>query len=142
MNEWQLLVALFAVCSAILAPTLWYFRSTINRLDAKDMASKSEHNQSLTNLWNELKSFRDHFDNKISDTHSVVDSKNKELKELVSSEIEFVLKNVSEIERKLDSNKEHSHQIEKDLLRLQAKVGKDYITKEDLEFIMKRYTEK
>lgn len=148
----ELLIALFTVSGLILGPTIWMFRQSMSSVSTKMSQHQLETTTKTNELTAALKEFRDHFDSKITDVHMLmdrkisemylnVDIKNRDLKEWFSRELESVLNMTASIERKIDSTKEHTHQVEKDLLRLQGEVGKDYITKTDLERLLRTKSE-
>lgn len=138
---WQLIGALLVVSGAIIAPTVWYFQHNTARLEAENekIVTKLENTNAISfkSLKEDLKDFREHFDSKISEVYISMDSRNREVKEFVSHELGQVKRVVNDIDAKLDQTRERSHEIEKDLLRLENKISQDYITRDQLFEIMR-----
>jgi hypothetical protein len=140
---WQIVLTLFSICGVVIAPSIWYFQHTTSKLeqDNEKIINKLENSNldSFKGIKEDLKDFRTHFDSKISEVYIAVDNKNRELKDIMSKELEFIRVHISTIDHKLDETRERTHEIEKDLLRLQSTIGRDYITKDDLQdFIRNR----
>jgi hypothetical protein len=143
MELWQVVTVLFGICVAITGPAIWFFKTNTARLEKENDKIVNKLESSNTNAFkdikNDLKEFRTHFDSKISEVYVAVDSKNRELKDFVSKELDYVKNHVLSVEEKVHAAREHSHGIEKDLLKLQLAIGKDYITRDDLyEFLRTR----
>jgi hypothetical protein len=136
LELWQLAVVLIAICTALTGPLVWFFRTNTARLekDNEKIITKLENSNeaSFKGIKDDLKDFRSHFDTKISEVYVAVESKNRELKDFVSKELDYVKNHISTVEGKIYETRERGHEIEKDLLKLQSLISKDYITREDL----------
>lgn len=136
LEIWQLIGGLFGVCVVITAPAIWFLRTNSARLETENekIVTKLEtsNTSSFKEIRNDLKEFRSHFDSKISEVYVAVESKNRELKDFVSKELDFIKTHVTSVEQKVYETRERSHEIEKDLLKLQSLISKDYITRDDL----------
>lgn len=146
MQFWQILVVLISIAGAMVAPTIWFYRHNNTRIeaDSKAMVAKLEqaNAQAFSNIRDDLKDFRGHFDARFGEVYIAVDSKNREMKELMTKELEFIRKHISGIENKIEDTRERSHTLEKDLLRLQATLGKDYITRDDLQHFILSHSDR
>lgn len=136
LELWQLVTVLFGICATILGPVIWFFRTNTGRLEVENekIVSKLETSSttSFKDIKNDLREFRSHFDSKISEVYVAVESKNRELKDFVSKELDFIKSHITSVEDKVYQTRERSHEIEKDLLKLQSLISKDYITRDDL----------
>lgn len=136
LELWQIAVVLFTICTCITGPLVWFYRTSTARLEAdneKIMTKFETTNETaFKGIKDDLKDFRTHFDTKISEVYVAVDSKNRELKDFVSKELDYVKNHVQTVESKVYETRERSHEIEKDLLKLQSLIAKDYITREDM----------
>lgn len=153
LELWELVGALMAMLIVMSGLAMFFFKKYLDRSEAiqkrenqefKDAAkadTREFREDTLTlfeSVKSELKDFRKHFDASVTQIYLSIDTKNKELRDLVSKELEYFRNHISSIESKMDVTRERSHEIEKDLLRLQSSIGKDYITKDDLEAYMLR----
>lgn len=136
LELWQLLSGLFGVCVIITGPAIYFLRTNTTRLETENekIVNKLETSStsSFKDIKNDLKDFRSHFDSKISEVYVAVESKNRELKDFVSKELDFIKSHITSVEDKVYQTRERSHEIEKDLLKLQSLISKDYITRDDL----------
>jgi uncharacterized coiled-coil DUF342 family protein len=132
----EIFVALLAISGTIVGSTIWFLKwqSAKIQTDNEKIIVELKNNNliSFNSLKDDLRDFRSHFDTRISDVYTSVDSKNREMKEFISKELDYIRGHVDSIENKLAKTSEHSHEIEKEILRLQTTIGKDYITREDL----------
>lgn len=132
----QILAVLLGVSGALIAPTIWFYRHNTSRIenDSKSVIEKLEQNNSkaYSAIRTDLKDFRTHFDLQLNEVQRSVDARNREMKDFVSKELEHVRNHITSIELKVDQTRERNHEIEKDLLRLENVIGKDYITKDHL----------
>lgn len=137
----ELLVGLFAICTALVGSTIWFLKWYSGKVatDNEKIIFEIKNNNMLTftSLKDDLKEFRSHFDTRIGDVYSAVDSKNRELKDFVSKELDYIRSHVDTIEGKITQTREHTHELEKEILRVQSTIGKDYITKDDLRDYLK-----
>lgn len=137
----ELLVGLFAICTALVGSTIWFLKWYSGKVatDNEKIIFEIKNNNMLTftSLKDDLKEFRSHFDTRIGDVYSAVDSKNRELKEFVSKELDYIRSHVDTIEGKITQTREHTHELEKEMLRIQSTIGKDYITRDDLREYLK-----
>lgn len=136
LELWQLVTVLVSVCGVILGPAVWFFKTNTTRIESENekFITKFENSstQSFKDLKEDLKDFRRHLDSKISEVYVAVDSKNRELKEFVSKELDFIKQHIQQVEGRVHDYREQSHDIEKKLLKLESLLSKDYITREDL----------
>lgn len=136
LELWQLITVLVGVCSAVLGPAVWFFKHNTSRIESENekFITKFENSstESFKSIKEDLKDFRRHFDHKISEVYVAVDSKNRELKEFVSKELDFIKEHIKSVEGRVHDYREQSHEIEKKLLKLESLLSKDYITREDL----------
>lgn len=127
---------LLGAASVLVAPIVFYMKATTtkNEKTLEDSIQKLEKNQLSNNDWlrSELKEFRYNLDNRFSDVHTVVENKNKELKDFLHSEISFVRNTIQDVSFRVDGVKEKNHEIEKSLLRLQNEISREYISKDQL----------
>lgn len=141
MELFQILAVLLGVSGALIAPTIWFYRHSIKRSDEENKAIisklESTNTAAFTEIKKDLKDFRNHFDYQLNTVHQSVDTRNREMKEFVAKELEYFRNYITNIERKIEQTRERSHEIEKDLLRLENTIQRDYITKSDLEGIVK-----
>jgi uncharacterized coiled-coil DUF342 family protein len=137
----ELLVGLFAICTALVGSTIWFLKWYSGKVatDNEKIIFEIKNNNMLTftSLKDDLKEFRSHFDTRIGDVYSAVDSKNRELKDFVSKELDYIRSHVDTIEGKITQTRDHTHELEKEILRVQSTIGKDYITKDDLRDYLK-----
>lgn len=146
----QLVLVVLSICATMAAPTIWLVRKSDENIKSVEVSTailiekfeksnsklfssaKEDNAASFKNIKDELKDFRIHFDSKISEVYVAVDTKHRELKEFVQKELDYIRTHVNDIELKIDQTRERNHEIEKDILRIQSVLGKDYITKIDL----------
>jgi uncharacterized coiled-coil DUF342 family protein len=137
----ELLVGLFAICTALVGSTIWFLKWYSGKVatDNEKIIFEIKNNNMLTftSLKDDLKEFRSHFNTRIGDVYSAVDSKNRELKDFVSKELDYIRSHVDTIEGKITQTRDHTHELEKEILRVQSTIGKDYITKDDLRDYLK-----
>lgn len=149
LELWELVVSMLAIVVTISGLIGYFFKRYLEKSESNNNASnetlrketkgfKDDTYSLMETLRADLKDFRKHFDTSVTQVYASIDMKNKELRDFVSKELEFIRNHITAIESKIDSTRERSHEIEKDLLRLQSSIGKDYITKEDLENYMLR----
>lgn len=147
----KILAVLLTMATILIGPSVYYLRFNANKNEQKNSAmfesmqktnekafEKIENSQRESNnsIKSDLKEFRTHLESRFSEVHTTVDVKIKELKEQISKELEYSKLHISTITSKVDSNSEKAHNIEKDLLRLENILSKEYITKEQLEMIL------
>lgn len=133
---WQMITVLLGICGVICGPTVWFFRTNSARLEVENEKNitklESSNATAFKDIKSDLRDFRSHFDSKISEVYVAVESKNRELKDFVSKELDYIKSHVTSIEDKVHQTRERSHELEKDLLKLQSLISRDYITREDL----------
>lgn len=156
---WQTISVILGVSAVIVAPSIWYTRkqaekneketekleSDVQKLvDAmKESTEKTveaminRHEQSSKETRADLKEFREHFDKRIGEIYSSIDTKNKELREFITNEILFIKNLINELERKIDVTREKNHELEKELMRIQNDTQKNFVTKEHFNAIIK-----
>lgn len=133
----EIVIVLITVSATLIAPTIWFYRHNTSRIekDNEKIVKKLEESNAsaFTEIKDDLRSFRSHFDQQLSEVHRAVESKNREMRDFVAKEIQYVRDQITAIDTKIDQTRERTHEIEKDLLRLQALITKEYVTKSDLE---------
>lgn len=147
----KIMAVLLTMAGILIGPSVYYLRFNSNKNDQKNAAmfesmtakhekalEKIDSNQRESNISikSDLKDFRTHFDSRFVEVSTTFDAKLKELKEQISKELEYSKQHISALSNKLDNNNEKAHSIEKDLLRLENVLGREYITKEQLEMIL------
>jgi chromosome segregation ATPase len=128
-SVWEIALALIAIGGALIAPTVWFYRTSLAKIEVQNERLGEK-------VSTEIRDLRSHFDNKLSSVYLMVEERQKEMRVFVSTEMNEVKTNISNIDKKIDDTRERSHELEKDLLRLKHQIGKDYITKSDLERIV------
>lgn len=150
----EIFLVIITIAGTMIGPTIWAVRSTMRKAEEHTKSvetntttliekfeksnstlfssAKQDNAESFKTIKDELKDFRIHFDSKISEVYVAVDTKHRELKDFVQKELDYIRTHIGDIEFKIDQTRERSHEIEKDLLRLQTTLGKDYITKGEL----------
>lgn len=146
MQDFSILEAvgvLLAVSAALVGPTVWFYRHNTSRLDAENEKIinevKSSNKDQFIDLKSDLREFRVHFDSKISEVYIALDSKNRELKEFLLKEIDYVRAGIDKVDNSVMLTNNRSHELEKDLLRLQNTIVKDYVSKDDIPHLLNRF---
>lgn len=147
----KLIISLLTVASILIGPSVYYLRFNSNKNDQKNKEliteiqtrhdkalERIEKNQSEFNISMraDLKEFRIHLDGRFTEVYNTVDVKMRELREQLSKEMEYIKSHVSKLDSNLESQNEKAHRIEKDILRLENILSKEYITKEQLDMIL------
>lgn len=152
LEIWQVLGIIFTVCTTLVAPAIWYAKTQASRTQesterlieslhksTKDMVDSvvatQERNAKETR--EDLKEFREHFDKRISEIYNSIDTKNKELREFITTEINYIKALINELDKKIEITREKNHELEKELMRIQNDNQKTFVTKEHFEAIIK-----
>lgn len=134
---------LLTVSVGLLAPTVWFYRHNTSRLEADNekiiTEVKSSNKDQFIDLKSDLREFRIHFDSKISEVYVALDSKNRELKEFLLKEIDYVRAGLDKVDNSVILSNNRSHELEKDILRLQNTLVKDYVSKDDIPILLNRF---
>lgn len=127
---------LLSVCVGLLAPTVWFYKHSTSRLETDNekiiSEVKSSNKEQFTDIRGDLREFRNHFDVKISEVYVSLDAKNRELKDFLLKEIDYVRVGIDKVDQSVILTNNRSHELEKDILRLQNTLVKDYVSKRDL----------
>lgn len=136
----------------LVAPAIWYARSqsekTYESAEKMILALKESTSDMVGSLVNtqertsketreDLKEFRIHFDKRISEIYNSIDTKNKEMRTFITSEINLIKSLINDLERKIDFTREKSHELEKEMMKLQNENQKMFVTKEHFNAIIK-----
>lgn len=149
---WQVLGIIFTICATLVAPAIWYAKtqttktqqSTEKLIDSLHKSTRAmvesvvgtqEKNAKETR--DDLKEFREHFDKRISEIYNSIDVKNKELREFITTEINYIKILINELDRKIEITREKNHELEKEIMRIQNDNQKTFVTKEHFEAIIK-----
>ncbi len=145
MQELSLIEAvgvLLSLCFGLLAPTVWFYRHSTTRLETDNEKIindvKSSNKEQFGDLKGDLREFRNHFDTKISEVYISLDTKNRELKDFLLKEIDYLRVGIEKVDQSVILTNNRSHELEKDILRLQNTLIKDYISKRDLNLHLSR----
>lgn len=137
LEFWKTLATLFAVCSAILAPTIWFVRWQANKSE-ESLNKMSENNESHSReTRDELRDFRDHFDRRIGEVYSSIEVKNKELRDQINSEIGNVKTMVGDLETKVDRTIDKNHEIEKNMMRMENDIQKNFVSRDHFDTVIR-----
>lgn len=146
------LVVVLGVSGTIVAPAIWYARTQSNKTQEntekmmnhiRDSTKETvealinRHEKTSQETREDLKEFREHFDKRIGEIYTSIDTKNKELREFITTEINYIKNLITELERKIDSTREKNHEIEKELMRIQNDAQKTFVSKEHFNAIIK-----
>lgn len=141
LTIWETIGLFLSVASVLIGPTIWFYRNSITSLERenKSVLSKLEENNKVAfkSFRDDLKEHRHHFDAKFSEIYTTVDSKNRELRDVITKDLDYIRNHIVNVETKIEDTRERNHGVEKELLRLQVKIGKDYITKEELQEVLR-----
>jgi len=152
LEIWQIVSIIFGMCFTLVAPAIWYSRtqSTKTQQSAEKMVvalkeSTKEMINSIvttqektsTEARQDLKEFREHFDKRIGEIYAAIDTKNKELRDFIFGEINLIKVLITDLERKIDITREKSHELEKQMMKLQNENQKNFVTKEHFNAIVK-----
>jgi mannitol-specific phosphotransferase system IIBC component len=152
LELWQIVSIIFGMCATLVAPAIWYSRTQSSKTQesaekmvaalkesTKEMVVSIVTTQEKTSLEarEDLKDFRAHFDKRIGEIYSSIDAKNKELRDFIFNEISVIKNLISELERKIDITREKSHELEKQMMKLQNENQKNFITKEHFNTIVR-----
>ena len=147
----KMLIALAGMAGVLIAPSVYYLRYNSNKQDErtkellKDIQTKNKESidsfantlsEANTSLRYELKEFRQHFDTRFSDVYNTVDSKTRDLRDHISKDLDFLKSHVGNLEKRIETQSEKSHSIEKDILRLENVLSKEYISKDQLDILL------
>lgn len=145
MQELSLIEAvgvLLSLCFGLLAPTVWFYRHSTTRLETDNEKIindvKASNKEQFGDLKGDLREFRNHFDTKISEVYISLDTKNRELKDFLLKEIDYLRVGIEKVDQSVILTNNRSHELEKDILRLQNTLIKDYISKRDLNLHLSR----
>lgn len=149
---WQILSIMFGMCATLLAPALWYSRTQSNKTQenaqkmiealkdsTKDMVDSivATQEKNARETREDLKEFREHFDRRIGEIYTSIDTKNKELRDFITTEINLIKTLINDLEKKIDVTREKNHEIEKEMMRIQNDNQRNFITKEHFDAIIK-----
>lgn len=152
LELWQIVSIIFGMCFTLVAPALWYSRTQSNKTQeysekmvsalkdsTKEMVMSIVTTQQKTSLEarEDLKDFRAHFDKRIGEIYSSIDTKNKELRDFIFGEINLIKVLISDLEKKIDITREKSHELEKQMMKIQNENQKNFISKEHFNTIVK-----
>lgn len=147
----KLMGVLLAVAASLLGPSIYYIRTMAAKTDQKneqlikDISSRQEktldriekqQSDSITAIKMDFKEFRVHLDSRFADVMETVDTKVGALETRIGKDLDSLKNHYKTIELRIESHNEKSHGIEKDILRLQNTLSKDYITKDQLDVIL------
>jgi len=150
LELWQIFSIIFGICFTLVSPAIWYSRTQSNKtqessekmVDAlkestKEMIVSIVTTQEKTSFEarEDLKDFRVHFDKRIGEIYSSIDTKNKELRDFIFNEINLIKVLISDLEKKIDTTREKSHELEKQMMKLQNENQKNFMTKEQFNTI-------
>lgn len=148
----KLMVALLGTAATLIGPSVYYLRFNSNKNDQKNKELISEiqsrHDKALERIENnqkefnvsiraDLKEFRIHLDGRFTEVYTTVETKLKELREQLSKEMDYIKNHVTKLEAGLETQSEKAHRIEKEILKLENLLSKEYITKDQLDMILK-----
>ncbi len=97
---------------------------------------EKQQSDSITSIKMDFKEFRTHLDTRFADVMDTVDTKVGALENRIGKDLDALKTHYKSIELRIESHNEKSHTIEKDILRMQNTLSKDYITKAQLEMIL------
>ncbi len=148
----KIMVALLGTAATLIGPSVYYLRFNSNKNDQKNKELISEiqsrHDKALERIENnqkefnvsiraDLKEFRIHLDGRFTEVYTTVETKLRELREQLSKEMDYIKNHVTKLEAGLESQSEKAHRIEKEILKLENLLSKEYITKDQLDMILK-----
>jgi len=148
----KLMVALLGTAATLIGPSVYYLRFNSNKNDQKNKELISEiqsrHDKALERIENnqkefnvsiraDLKEFRIHLDGRFTEVYTTVETKLRELREQLSKEMDYIKNHVTKLEAGLETQSEKAHRIEKEILKLENLLSKEYITKDQLDMILK-----
>jgi CRISPR/Cas system-associated endonuclease Cas3-HD len=152
LEIWQIISVIFGMCAMLVAPAIWYSRTqSIKTQDGAEKMVKalrdstkemiesisSTQEKSSKETREDLKEFRAHFDKRISEIYTSIDTKNKELRYFITAEINLIKTLINDLERKIDMTREKSHELEKEMMRIQNENQKNFISKDHFNAIIK-----
>lgn len=148
----KIMVALIGTAATLIGPSVYYLRFNSNKNDQKNKELISEiqtrHDKALERIENnqkefnvsiraDLKEFRIHLDGRFTEVYTTVETKLRELREQLSKEMDYIKNHVTKLEAGLETQSEKAHRIEKEILKLENLLSKEYITKDQLDMILK-----
>lgn len=148
----KIMVALLGTAATLIGPSVYYLRFNSNKNDQKNKELISEiqsrHDKALERIESnqkefnvsiraDLKEFRIHLDGRFTEVYTTVEVKLRELREQLSKEMDYIKNHVTKLEQGLESQSEKAHRIEKEILKLENLLSKEYITKDQLDMILK-----
>lgn len=148
----KLMVALLGTAATLIGPSVYYLRFNSNKNDQKNKELISEiqsrHDKALerievnqkefnVSIRADLKEFRIHLDGRFTEVYTTVETKLRELREQLSKEMDYIKNHVTKLEAGLETQSEKAHRIEKEILKLENILSKEYITKDQLDMILK-----
>lgn len=148
----KIMVALLGTAATLIGPSVYYLRFNSNKNDQKNKELISEiqsrHDKALERIENnqkefnvsiraDLKEFRIHLDGRFTEVYTTVETKLRELREQLSKEMDYIKNHVTKLEAGLETQSEKAHRIEKEILKLENLLSKEYITKDQLDMILK-----
>ncbi|MDX1532748.1 MAG: hypothetical protein R3230_00920 [Nitrosopumilaceae archaeon] len=159
LEIWQIMAIMVTISGILVGPAIWYSRNQSNKNEQKidqivisfteAMDKSSDKTDDLvksimvTNEKNsrehreDLKEFRKHFDEKIGEIFSSIDTKNKELREYINSELLYIKNLINDLDTKIDMTREKGHELEKKLMRVENDVQKNFVSREHFDAIIK-----
>jgi hypothetical protein len=138
---WQILGILFGICGTLVAPVIWYSKQQYTKseertqrlvetvTDAQSKASKEARD--------DIKEFRLHFDKRIGEIYTSIDTKNKELRDHINTEMTYIKNLINDIENKIDLIRERNHDLEKEIMRVENDFQKNFVSREHFDAIIK-----
>lgn len=141
LSVWQIVFVFLSVSGVILAPSIWFVKYQVQKTDRQTAALVESLNHTQEKASKEtrddLRDFRLHFDKRITEVYTSIDTKNKELREYIQTELGYIKNLISDIEVKLDITREKGHELEKELMRVQNDIQKRFVSKDHLDAMIK-----
>ena len=147
----KIMAALLSIAATLIGPSIFYLRFNSNKNDQKNKEmineiqsrndktlERLEKNQNDFNLSMraDLKEFRIHLDGRFTEVYTTVDTKLRELRDQLAKEMDYIKNHVAKLENGLETQSEKAHRIEKEILKLENLLSKEYITKDQLDMIL------
>lgn len=114
-NFWTVAGILLSLSGLILTGVLFFVKYILTSI-----------NTNQEKLGKEISGLRGYLDDKIEKMYERMDLKNKDLKDYIASEISNLKLKDSDNEIKIDNSRERINEIEKNLLKLENQIIRDY----------------
>lgn len=138
--DWQNIVMFLSVSSVILAPAIWFTRHQASKTEEMIKSITESQTTATDRTRADLREFRDHFDMRISEIYNSIDTKNRELREYINTEMTYVKNLISDLEVKIDLTREKNHELEKEFMRMRTDVHKEFVSKEQFDILFNMRT--